>query len=79
MAIVDVDDVLLRERSFRVDETELGPSRGEKMLSSSEGSSFAGKGEVPLTSDIEDCDNQDLRREQEKSEIGTYLGRDLRR
>ena len=69
MATVDVDDpddVLLRERSCRVEETER-PSRGGKMLSSSEGSSsFSGKDDVPLTSDIEGCDDKSLRREQGK-------------
>ena len=59
MAIVDVDDeedVPLRERSCRVEETER-LSRGGKMLSSSEGSSsFSGKSKVPLTSDTEGCD-----------------------
>ena len=68
MAIVGVDEevVLLRERSCRVEETER-LSRGGKMLSSSQGSSsFSGKDEVPLTSDTEGCDNEGLRREQEK-------------
>jgi len=81
MGIVDVggvEDVLLRERSCRVEETER-PSCGGKMLSSSEGSSsVSGKDEVPLTSAIEGCDNQGLRREQEKKvRFETHLRRDL--
>lgn len=52
--VVVLEEMLDRERSCTVEDTER-PSRGGKMSSSSDGSSSCAEDEVPLTSTVGGC------------------------